>query len=111
MEKYDAVVVQYGKIKYVPVEKRKSMDSGMCIVVPVTIHDVCPKSYLLVIVEIYKNCKFYCRKIKKIFTGCSEIEKSNLINSIFIGDFKFYFEEKFDMNCIKIVVDTQYLNE
>lgn len=109
------VIFPCKKVKCIPVEKCNTSDEGICIIVPVIIHHVCPKVYMLVIVEVYLNEKLYCRKIKKIYTGtekrnkCDCGEQDNIIESLYIDEFKFYFVDICEPECIKIEVETQYL--
>lgn len=93
------------------------LNKGICLIVPVTIHCVYPDSYILVVVEVYVKDKLYSRKMKKVFTGhsiedkdrCSEFIK--LIDSLFVDDFKFYFMNDLNINCIHVDVNIQYIYE
>lgn len=50
---------------------------GTCIVVPVTLYNVCENEHLLVIVEVYKCNRLYTREIRKVFTGSCKIKDND----------------------------------
>lgn len=102
------------------IDKHCGPNNDVCLIVPVSIHDVCENKYLLVIVEVYKDDKLYARQIKKIFTGCYKENNcdcshckcsscNNLIDCLFIDDFEFYFVDICDPECIFVDVKIQYL--
>lgn len=102
------------KIRYIEIDNN-CLNQGTCLVIPVSIHCVCPNSHLLVIVEVFKEKKLYSRKIKEIFTGSNKehnlnyCEADDLIDCLFVDKFKFYFINDFNPQCIHVEVSTQYI--
>lgn len=115
MNKNTAVIFPCDNIKYIPINKCNCLSQGSCLIVPVSIHSVCSNSYLLVIVEVYKEKKLYARRIKKIFTGASKENKCNccvendLIDCLFVDNFKFYFINDCNPKSVHVEVNTQYI--
>lgn len=115
MNRNDFTMCSCKNIKYLPTNKYICSNQSTCLIVPVSIHRVCENSYLLVIVEVFKDNKFYARKIKEVFTGYSKNDKSNcssnnnLIDCLFIDNFKFYFIDDCNPKCIHVEVITQYI--
>lgn len=107
-------------MKFMPIDECSNSSHGSCLIVPVYIHNVCENENLLVIVEVYKNDNLYAREIKKVFTGCNKKScctynnkncccDSNMIDTLFIGNFEFYFLDECNPNCICVKVKTQYI--
>lgn len=131
MDKYKATKYPCKDIKYIKNNGQSNCCQGSCIIVPVTLHNICENEHLLVIVEVYKNQKLYTREIRKIFTGCYKVKNDDDINcyscndcdccntdhcnncncgetyKFFVGNFEFYFIDKIDPRCISIQVKTQ----
>ena len=84
---------------------------GICLIVPVYIHNVCVNKHMLVIVEIYKNNNLYARQIKEVCTSYHKkcCENNNMIRRMYVGDFEFYFTDICDPSSICINVKTQYI--
>lgn len=118
MKKNTTVLCPCKNISYIKSNDYSCSSSGTCLVVPVSIHNICKNKHLLVIVEVYKDNNLYARQIKKIFTGlekgnchnqCNCSCCNNLIDCLFIDDFKFYFLSEFTPVCISVEVKTQYI--
>lgn len=111
MNKNNTVIFPYNKIRYSPI----GTSQGACLMVPVSMHFVCPNAYLLVVVEVFIKNKLYSRKMKKIFTGECKINKynyrskKNIIEHLFIDNFKFYFINDCNPKYIHVEVNTQYI--
>ena len=118
-KKNNVVIYPCENVKYLDCIDSKSYNSGACLIVPVSIHNVCENEHLLVIVEVYKDNKFYSRQIKEVFTGsnnehcnnnCCCCCYDNLIYNLFIDNFEFYFLDDCNPKCIYVEVKTQYIN-
>ena len=66
-KKNNVVIYPCENVKYLDCIDSKSYNSGACLIVPVSIHNVCENEHLLVIVEVYKDNKFYSRQIKEVY--------------------------------------------
>lgn len=119
MSKNNTTIFSCDKIRYFPINKYNCANDSSCLVIPLTLHCVCSNSHILVIVELFLNNKLYSRKIKKIFTGkedsCNCPPKSdccnsdNLIDSLFVDNFKFYFLNTYDPKSVTVEVNLQYI--
>lgn len=117
MKKNNNIICPRENLKYIPANDASCSNQGTCLIVPVSIHNVCKNKHLLVIVEVYKDNSFYAREIKKVFTGsktdnrysCCCHECNNLIDCLFIDNFEFYFIDNCNPECICIEVKTQYI--
>ncbi len=97
--------------KCLPMNCDANNSTGLCLIIPVYIHEVCKNKHLLVIVEVYKYDHLYARQIKEIFTGdCDNCCcYKNLISRLYAGDFEFYFTDICEPTSICIEVKTQYI--
>lgn len=120
MNKKNIVICPCENTRFLPINKCCNSNNGTCLIVPVSLRDVCKNKHLLVIVEVYKDNNLYARQIKKVFTGCSEENNCNyccskcsncddLIDCLFIDDFEFYFLDICNPKCIYVDVKIQYL--
>lgn len=117
-KKNNVVIYPCENVKYLDCIDSKSYNSGACLIVPVSIHNVCENEHLLVIVEVYKDNQFYSRQIKEIFTGSNNDHCNNncccccydsLIDNLFVDNFEFYFLDDCNPKCIYVEVKTQYI--
>lgn len=117
MSKNDTTIFSCDKIRYFPINKRNCTNDGSCLVIPLTLHCVCSNSYLLVIVELFLSNKLYARKMKKIFTGNNDncqpkpncCNSDEMIESLFVDNFKFYFLSTYDPKNVTVEVNVQYI--
>jgi len=117
MNKHNTNIFPANKAHYPLVNKYNYINSNFCLIVPVSIHQVCSNSHVLVIVEVYVKNKIYSRKIKNVFTistnntDCRSLyyNKNHLIEYMFIDKFKFYFSHEYNPKHIKVAVDIQYI--
>lgn len=117
MNKNNTSVFCCDKTRYLPINKYSCIDTTSCLIIPVTIHHVCPNSHILVVVEVYSKNKLYSRKIKKIFTGsvadcdCKSncYNKNEPIEYLFVDNFKFYFINYCNIKYINVDVNIQYI--
>ena len=103
-KKNNVVIYPCENVKYLDCIDSKSYNSGACLIVPVSIHNVCENEHLLVIVEVYKDNKFYSRQIKEVFTG-SNNEHCNNNCCCCCYDFL----DDCNPKCIYVEVKTQYI--
>lgn len=113
MDRNSTSLLPCDKMRCLPINKYNCIDSTSCLVVPVTIHHICPNSTILVIVELFIKNKLYSRQIKKIFTGnvdnCNCCTKEKLIDCLFVDNFKFYFINECVPKYINVDVNIQYI--
>lgn len=119
-KKKHVVMYPCENIKYMHCNDANCSNPGMCLIVPVSVHNVCKNECLLVIVEVYKDNCLYARQVKKVFTGSKQKHEcgynnfncscsDNLIDCLFIDNFEFYFLNECDPMCICVEVKTQYI--
>ena len=107
-------------IKFITIDECSNSSHGSCLIVPVYIHNVCKNKTLLVIIEVYKNNRLYAREIKKISTSCNKTScctcknkncccDNNIIDSVFVGNFEFYFIDDCNPKCVYVDIKTQYI--